>query len=438
MPSDKSDSDNSKSLEDIVQIHMNGESSEVSKSAEELGCSSVEEYFLELHKMYQNDKIDVSKKNINSKTGKKDTKEPENVISRDSGKGRVYWGDSAKLMQEMSPESVDLIMTSPPFGLIKKKSYGNEDADDYVDWFRQFADGFKRILKPRGSLVIDIGGAWKKGYPVRSLYHFDLVTTLCREFGFHLAQEFYWWNPSKLPTPAEWVTVRRIRVKDAVNCVWWLSKTPYPKASNKRVLQPYSDSMNDLLDRQDYNAGSRPSERQISEDGFLTDNGGSIPPNLISLANTHSTSDYQEYCRENDLKPHPARFPAGLPAFFIRMLTDKEDLVFDPFAGSCITGEVAEHMDRRWICCEIEEAYAKGAEGRFLDSEKELFPEKFESNRKKPYKAYPPFLSILSEEDTPLPEDGGKTRPDRNEDEKSQSASESDEQSEGFFADEDS
>src|SRR5699024_2089431 len=112
-------------------------------------------------------------------------------------------------------------------------------------------------------------------------------------------------------------------------------------------LQPYSGSMNDLLDRQDYNAGSRPSERHISKEGFLKDNSGSIPPNLISLANTHSSSNYLNYCREHNLKPHPARFPSGLPAFFIRMLTDKNDLVFDPFAGSCITGEVAEHMGRR-------------------------------------------------------------------------------------------
>ena len=120
-------------------------------------------------------------------------------------------------------------MTSPPFGLVRKKDYGNVDADEYVDWFKPFAKAFHRVLKDSGSLVIDIGGAWNKGYPTRSLYHFKLLIMLCEEFGFHLAQEFYWWNPSRLPTPAEWVTVRRVRVKDAVNTVWWLSKTPWPK-----------------------------------------------------------------------------------------------------------------------------------------------------------------------------------------------------------------
>jgi DNA methylase len=101
----------------------------------------------------------------------------------------------------LEPESVDLIMTSPPFGLVRKKSYGNEHADRYLKWFRPFAEGFRRVLKPSGSLVIDIGGSWKSGTPTRSLYHFDLLVMLCREYGFHLCQEHYWWNPAKLPTP---------------------------------------------------------------------------------------------------------------------------------------------------------------------------------------------------------------------------------------------
>jgi site-specific DNA-methyltransferase (cytosine-N4-specific) len=90
-------------------------------------------------------------------------------------------------------------MTSPPFGLVRKKTYGNEDAEEYCNWFRPFAEGFKRVLKDNGSLVIDIGGAWKPGMPTRSLYHFELLIMLCREYGFHLCQEHFWWNPSKLP-----------------------------------------------------------------------------------------------------------------------------------------------------------------------------------------------------------------------------------------------
>src|SRR6266446_8876044 len=134
--------------------------------------------------------------------------------------GQIFRGDSLALFRdEIENHSVDLIMTSPPFGLVRKKDYGNVDADKYVEWFRPFAAAFRHALKPQGSLVIDIGGSWISGTPTKSLYQYELLICLCREFGFHLAQEFFWWNPARLPTPAEWVTVRRIRVKDAVNSV---------------------------------------------------------------------------------------------------------------------------------------------------------------------------------------------------------------------------
>ncbi len=117
--------------------------------------------------------------------------------------GSIMCCDSlAYMKQHMEDDSCDLILTSPPFALVRKKDYGNESEDTYVNWFRDFAVQFHRVLKPNGSLVIDIGGSWIPGQPTRSLYHFELVIMLCRDLGFHLAQEFYWWNPAKLPTPA--------------------------------------------------------------------------------------------------------------------------------------------------------------------------------------------------------------------------------------------
>lgn len=321
--------------------------------------------------------------------------------------GKIIHGDSLQLIEEsVTPNSVDLIMTSPPFGLVRKKDYGNVDAKDYIDWFRNFGLLFKRILKEDGSLVIDIGGSWVKGQPTRSLYHFKLLIMLCEEIGFHLAQEFYWWNPSKLPTPAEWVTVRRIRVKDAINCIWWLSPTPYPKASNRRVLQPYSDSMKDLL-KNGYKAKKRPSGHDISEK-FSVNNQAAIPPNLIALPNTESNSYYLRYCAEHNITPHPARYPAGLPEFFIRMLTEKGDLVVDPFAGSCVTGEVAEKLERRWICLDTVEEYLKAALGRFNQENMTNNGAQEDVYYKIPR---PGLLWDDKEADAPLPEDGGRERP---------------------------
>ncbi len=329
-------------------------------------------------------------------------------IAFTTAKGRIFCGDSLHLLNDQDsvrPGSVNLIMTSPPFGLVRRKEYGNVDADEYVEWFRPFAEAFHRVLADNGSLVIDIGGAWIPGQPTRSLYHYELLIMLCREYGFHLAQEFHWWNPSKLPTPAEWVTVRRIRVKDAVNCVWWLSRTPWPKASNTRVLQPYSESMLELL-RNGYKAKLRPSGHDISTK-FSVDNGAAIPPNLLAIPNTESNSAYLRYCADHNLKMHPARYPALLPEYFIRMLTDPGDLVIDPFAGSCVTGEVAERLNRNWICVELREDYVEGAKGRFIIDEK-YTPSN--GSTEKFYKLARPGLLWNGYVEPPLPADGGKRR----------------------------
>ncbi len=156
--------------------------------------------------------------------------------------GEMYEGDALNVMRGLIAKGrrAKLIMTSPPFALLRKKAYGNEDADHYINWFMKFSDLYKEILEPDGSLVIDIGGSWLRGLPVRSTYHFELLLRLCRS-GFYLAQEFYHYNPSRLPTPAEWVTIRRLRVKDAVNTVWWLVRDPFTHVNNRRVLRPYSD-----------------------------------------------------------------------------------------------------------------------------------------------------------------------------------------------------
>ena len=319
--------------------------------------------------------------------------------------GNIYHANSLDYMQYLPNETVNLIMTSPPFGLVRKKDYGNVDAHEYLDWFKPFAEQFYRILAPNGSLVIDIGGAWLAGQPTRSLYHYELLIMLCKEFGFHLAQDFFWWNPAKLPTPAEWVNIRRIRVKDAINCVWWLSKTPWPKASNRRVLIPYSDAMKGLL-KNGYDAKLRPSGHDIS-DKFSSNNGAAIPPNLIAIANTESNSPYLKKCKEKGIKPHPARFPIDLPEMFIRMLTDEGDMVLDPFGGSCVTGEAAERLNRKWACVELEEDYIEGAKLRF--PVQHIVKKTNNYTISHPASLWGSELDILSNEEQ-LPVDGGKTR----------------------------
>lgn len=277
--------------------------------------------------------------------------------------GSAYLGDSLELIKHLKNSSINLILTSPPFALTRKKEYGNETAEKYVNWFLQFAYEFKRVLTNDGSLIIDLGGAYLPGYPVRSIYQYELLVRLCKEVGFFLAQEFYHYNPSRLPTPAEWVTIRRIRVKDSVNVVWWLSKTANPKADNRKVLKPYSKSMKKLL-KNGYQPKLRPSGHDISNK-FQKDNMGAIPPNLLELANSESNSAYLRKCKKLNITLHPARFPAGFAEFFIKFLTDEDNLILDPFAGSNTTGFVAENLQRQWIAFEINEEYLIGSKYRF-------------------------------------------------------------------------
>ncbi|MBI4545992.1 MAG: site-specific DNA-methyltransferase [Gemmatimonadetes bacterium] len=277
--------------------------------------------------------------------------------------GAAIAGDSLELMGTLPAESVNLVLTSPPYALEFQKEYGNVEKGDYVGWFLPFAREIKRILKPDGSFVLNIGGSYNLGAPTRSLYHFKLLVALVEEIGFYLAQECFWYNPAKLPAPAEWVNVQRVRIKDSVEYVWWLARSTSPKADNRDVLVPYSKDMKRLIQR-GLRETVRPSGHVITEK-FTTNRGGSIPPNLIYWGNNDSNSDFMKACEAAGVKPHPARFPAVLPEFFIRLLTDSGDLVLDPFAGSNTTGRVAEDLGRRWLGFELDEDYLRISGLRF-------------------------------------------------------------------------
>lgn len=278
--------------------------------------------------------------------------------------GQCFEGDSLDVLRKLPSNSVSLVMTSPPFALRRRKAYGNVEASEYVEWFWPFAAEIHRLLTDDGSFVFELGGAWNRGRGTRSLYQYELILRLCKLF--HLAQEFYWYNPSKMPTPAEWVTIRRTRVKDAVNTLWWLSKTDSPNADNRRVLRPYSRSMRRLL-RDGYQTAKRPSQHDIGPH-FRRDNGGAIPPNLLQVPNTRSSDAYFRRCREAGLPIHPARFPTAVPEFFIQFLTEPGQLVLDPFAGSNMTGHVAERLARRWLSIEINADYVAGSRLRFEEA----------------------------------------------------------------------
>lgn len=287
--------------------------------------------------------------------------------------GAAYLGDSLEMLKQIPDGSINVVITSPPYALHFKKEYGNVSKNDYIAWFVPFAKEIIRVLREDGSFILNIGGSYNKGIPTKSIYHFKLLIALVEDVKFHLAQECFWYNPAKMPMPAEWVTVRRIRIKDSVEYVWWFSKSPYPKANNRKVLKEYSVDMI-RLNKRGVRATVRPSGHNIKSSFDKVDAGGSIPANVIEeefpldmlkFGNNAANDPYTIRCKEAGIKIHPARFPSALPEFFVKMLTDEYDVVLDPFAGSNTLGMVADGLHRRWIAMEQSSEYLEASKFRF-------------------------------------------------------------------------
>lgn len=281
-------------------------------------------------------------------------------------KGSMLLGKCEEILTAYKPDTkAALILTSPPFPLNRAKKYGNMSGNEYLEWFAGLAPLFSNALKPDGSIIIELGNAWESGFPTHSTLPIETLLEFKKRGGFYLCQEFIYYNPAKLPAPIEWVNKKRIRVKDSFTRIWWMSNTCYPKADNRNVLSAYSSQMKKLLKSGKYNAGTRPSEYVIGNTSFSSDNGGAIPSNVIIASNTISNDRYINYCKEKKINIHPARMPKEIPEFFIKFLTDADDLVLDPFAGSNMTGFVAEQLGRRWMSMEVNKAYVLGSAGRF-------------------------------------------------------------------------
>lgn len=282
--------------------------------------------------------------------------------------GKMFTGDCIKILKQQKKSlkgKVNLIFTSPPFPLNRAKKYGNMTGEEYLEWIANMATFLKEYLSPDGSIVIELGNAWNSGSPTHSTLPMEALLEFKKRGGFYLCQEFIYYNPAKLPAPIEWVNKKRVRVKDSFTRIWWLSNTVNPKADNRKVLEEYSLQMKKLIKNGKYNAGKRPSEYEIGDDSFLNNNGGSIPSNVLIASNTVSNDQYIQYCKDNNFEIHPARMPKEIPLFFIKMLTNEDDIVLDPFAGSNTTGYIAEINKRRWVSIEINGDYVQSSIGRF-------------------------------------------------------------------------
>lgn len=286
-------------------------------------------------------------------------------------RGEALYGTCESVMQCIANGSVSLVVTSPPYGLAKSKEYEVSKADDNVEWLLSLADSWKNLLTDDGTLLLNVGPAWLgHGIVGQSTWRQELVFRLVKELGYTFAQTMYWNSPSKLPSPAQFVTIKRVRITESVEEIFAFTKSPTESRwNNRRVLVPYSDAMKRVLAAGgERKSMTRPSGHQLAAGAFGVDNGGAIPKNLITLSHTDSNSRYRRHCREAGLPAHPAMFPEGLAEFLIKLTTEEQDVVFDPFGGALTVGAVCERLNRRWISSERSLTYLAGAGVRLQDA----------------------------------------------------------------------
>lgn len=280
--------------------------------------------------------------------------------------GAALWSlaeDAAGLIDEAS---LRLLLASPPYALNTKKKYGNVAAGEYVDWLTRILERLMPCMKTDGSIVLNIGDSWQKGMPAINTVQERLVIALEDRLGLKLCQRLMWQNTSALPTPTNYVGIQRIRLKQALECLWWF--TPHPDgrayADNRAILEPYSDRMKRVIASGGQGRSKRPSGHASREGAFSNDNGGSIAPNIFRVPNSGDQT-FSAACREAKLPVHPARMPLELARRLIAFLSQEGETIFDPFGGSSTTGKAAEELGRQWITTEAAREYVEAARLRF-------------------------------------------------------------------------
>lgn len=281
--------------------------------------------------------------------------------------GQILWADAYEALGMIEENSVDLVLTSPPYLLREAKDYGGPRTErEYIDWLLPIAREIRRVLAHTGSFVLNVApGPYVAGRPVRSTYVHRLVLDLVDDAGFYLAGEHVLTKKAPVPGPAEWVTKRRVAVTDGYELAFvFTTRDQGFKADNRRVLRPYSQDQLRLMARGGQSRRRRPSGHELTG-GFLRDNGGSIPTKVLPMENNASNTAWLTAVKGRGLRVHPCRFPPSLPDWFIRFLTEPGDLVVDPFAGSLTTAAVARRLGRRFIGIEKSMEYIEGGLLRF-------------------------------------------------------------------------
>ena len=275
--------------------------------------------------------------------------------------GEIICGDCLNVMAKMAPESVDLIVTSPPYAEQRKTQYGGIPTDKYVNWFMPLAAEMRHCLSKRGSLVIVIKEHTVNGE--RSEYVMDLVKAMRRQ-EWKWIEEYMWHKP--ISVPGFWPT----RLKDGWEHCHHFARDMRPKMYHDQVKFRASQSALDNIKRYK----NKPRTHSTTNSGFNMLYSGfnelALPQNVLTILPDFTS------------KLHPAPFPAEVPDFFIRLFTQAGDVVLDPFCGSGTSCRAAQKLNRKFIGIDISEEYCKIARRR-ADEKQQTFAEALDEAKKK-------------------------------------------------------
>jgi site-specific DNA-methyltransferase (adenine-specific) len=252
----------------------------------------------------------------------------------------LYFGDSAHILKDIPTDSVDLIITSPPYADQRKSTYGGITPDKYVEWFLPISNELLRVLKPTGTFVLNIKEKVVEGE--RSTYVMELIIAM-RKQGWLWTEEFIWHKKNSFP--GKWPN----RFRDSWERLLQFNKQKHFNMYQDQVMVPMGDWSKTRLKKLSDTDKKRDNSKVGSGFGKNISNwvgrDMAYPSNVLHLAT------------ECNNKKHSAAFPKELPEWFIKLFTKENDVVLDPFAGSGTTLFVADKMNRKSIGIELTKVY---------------------------------------------------------------------------------
>ena len=248
----------------------------------------------------------------------------------------IYAGDVGSMLRVLDDESVDLIVTSPPYAERRKKAYGGVPAEQYVEWFMSISAELLRVLKPAGSFVLNIKEGTTHGE--RQTYVYELALALRRQ-GWLFIDEMVWHKTNPFPTGS------KKRLKDGFERCYQFAKTKHFKFFPDAVRTKSASKW----------AGD--SERRKNKGAHRTTNGSGMNMSRRVVGELVRPSNVVTMPSSSLNIGHPAVYPLGLPDFFVRLTIKAGDTVLDPFMGSGTTALAARGLGRRYVGLELSEEY---------------------------------------------------------------------------------